>query len=77
LISKTDGESQKSISNTDCKTTTARPQRAAAVQGEQDRRAAAAASAALGQQLREAMGTSAGHYSTTKSGSVRLEYSGR
>ena len=54
-----------------------RPKRAAAVQGEQDRRAAASASAALGKQLREAMGTSDGYYSTTKSGSTRLEYLGR
>ena len=54
-----------------------RPKRAAAVQGEQDRRDAASASAALGKQLREAMGTSDGYYSTTKSGSTRLEYLGR
>jgi hypothetical protein len=52
------------------------PTRQAATQGQQQRRETAAYYSNLDSTLRQNMGSSAGHYSTTKAGTPRKEYYG-
>lgn len=57
-------------------TTSERPKRSAASEGEARRRLQEAANRQLDKKLKEDMGTSDGYYSRTKAGTPRKEYYG-